>query len=143
MAYLLLSILYWKVVNTWAAAGHTSKEASLQSCLKEFFSQEEITWECPAEKQSKQKTRRKSLAEAASASPQSPATPKQQSSNGFARRTVSFSGKLHVAKLPGPSPSCLLPTETYSSNCVTARSHTCIYCDRPCAVACIHTANNG
>ena len=74
-------------------AGHASKEATLQSCLKEFFSQEEITWECPAEKQSKKKTRRESLAEAVSASPQSPATPKQGASNGFARRTVSFSGK--------------------------------------------------
>lgn len=74
-------------------AGTASKEATLQACLKQFFSQEEITWECPAEKQSKKKTRRKSLAEAASGTPQSPATPSQAAMNGLTRLSVSFSGE--------------------------------------------------
>lgn len=91
--YTPFATLHFPVVRTLRMhAGHASKEATLQSCLKEFFSQEEITWECPAEKQSKKNTRRASLAEAVSASPQSPATPKQGASDRFARRTVSFSG---------------------------------------------------
>lgn len=71
----------------------TSGEANLQSCLAEFFQQEQITWECPAEKKVKRELRRNSLG--AESSPATPAYQKRDhQANGKLepRHTVSFSG---------------------------------------------------
>ena len=72
-----------------------SGEASLQFCLQEFFQQEDITWECPGEKQAKRDLRRTSLG----ADMQVTSTPvaskggSEATPGREARRTVSFSGQ--------------------------------------------------
>lgn len=74
--------------------GRASGDASLESCLHEFFHQEHISWECPGEKQAKKQLRRSSLGTDGEA----PCTPvpgmgsDETTAERTTRRTVSFSG---------------------------------------------------
>ncbi|KAL0052693.1 hypothetical protein WJX82_006324 [Trebouxia sp. C0006] len=73
--------------------GRASGDASLESCLHEFFHQEHISWECPGEKQAKKQLRRSCLGTDGDA----PCTPApgvgsdEAAAGGTTRRTVSFS----------------------------------------------------
>ena len=74
--------------------GRACGDASLESCLHEFFHQEHISWECPGEKQTKKQLRRSSLG----TDGELPCTPapgmgsEEAAAERTTRRTVSFSG---------------------------------------------------
>ena len=75
--------------------GRACGDASLESCLHEFFHQEHISWECPGEKQTKKQLRRSSLG----TDGELPCTPapgmgseEAAAAERTTRRTVSFSG---------------------------------------------------
>ena len=80
-----------------------SGEANLQSCLQQFFHKEDITWECPGEKQAKKELRRSSLG-TDKALPSTPVADRQGEGAADERttcRTVSFSGRTDITvRLP-------------------------------------------
>ncbi|KAL0036465.1 hypothetical protein WJX77_008836 [Trebouxia sp. C0004] len=84
--------------------GRGCGDASLESCLHEFFHQEHISWECPGEKQAKKQLRRSSLG----TDREAPCTPvpgmgsDEAAADRTTRRTVSFSEAQPVVTLiPG------------------------------------------